>query len=74
MVGNKGEILYFWREKHFLIILKHLVPTSKKTQHFSITKINWLKQFKEIVAIYSENHIKPINNYTLLAKCRIADG
>jgi hypothetical protein len=31
-----------------------------KTQHFTITKINWLTLFKEIIAVYTENHKKPI--------------
>jgi hypothetical protein len=40
---------------------KNSVRTAKKTQHFTITKINWLTLFKEIIAVYSENHIKPMN-------------
>jgi hypothetical protein len=34
---------------------------SKKTQPVTITKINWLMLFKEIIPVYSENHMKPIN-------------
>jgi hypothetical protein len=34
---------------------------SSKTQHVSITKINWLILFKEIIAVYYENHTKHIN-------------
>jgi hypothetical protein len=48
------------------------VRTSKRTQHFTITNINWLMLFKEIIAVYGENHAKPINT-----KCNItvkADG
>jgi hypothetical protein len=26
-----------------------------------MTTINWLTLFKEIIAVYSENHMKPIN-------------
>jgi hypothetical protein len=37
------------------------VPTLEKTQHVSITKINLLKLFKEIITVYSEIHTKPIN-------------
>jgi uracil DNA glycosylase len=37
------------------------VRTAKKSQHFTITKINWLTLFKEIIAVYSENHTKHIN-------------
>jgi hypothetical protein len=54
-------------------IFKNSVRTAKKTQHFTITKINWLTLFKEIIAVYSENRTKPINktvgekqNYWLL--------
>jgi hypothetical protein len=43
-----------------LIIFKNSVRTTKKTQHFTITKINWLMLFKEIIAVYAENHMKPI--------------
>jgi hypothetical protein len=43
------------------IIFEHLARTAKKTPYFTITKINWLMLFKEIIAVYSENHMKPIN-------------
>jgi hypothetical protein len=32
------------------------------------SKINWLMLFQEIIAVYSENHAKPINT-----KCSITD-
>jgi hypothetical protein len=54
------------------MLFKNSVRTSKRTLHFTITKINWLTLFKEIIAVYSENHAKPINT-----KCSItvkADG
>jgi hypothetical protein len=35
--------------------------TSKRTQHSTIIKINWLTLFKEITAVYKENHMKPVN-------------
>jgi hypothetical protein len=34
---------------------------AKKTKHFSITKINWLMLLREIIIVYSENHMEPIN-------------
>jgi hypothetical protein len=40
--------------------LKNSARTAKKTQHFTITKINWLTLFKEIIAVYTENHRKPL--------------
>jgi hypothetical protein len=50
------------------IIFKNSVRTAKKTPHFTITKINWLALFKEIIRVYTENHTKPINT-----KCRVND-
>jgi hypothetical protein len=40
------------------MLFKNSVRTSKRTPHFTITKINWLTLFKEIIAVYSENHAK----------------
>jgi hypothetical protein len=51
------------------IIFKYSVRTAKKTQHFTITKINWLTLFKEIIAVYSENHTKTINTKRRVADC-----
>jgi hypothetical protein len=50
------------------MLFKNSVRTSKRTPDFTITKINWLMLFKEIIAVYSENHTKPINT-----KCSITD-
>jgi len=36
-------------------------PTTKKTQHFYITKISWLMLFREINSVYSQTKSKPIN-------------
>jgi hypothetical protein len=41
-----------------LLLFKNSVRTAKKTPHFTITKINWLTLFKEIIAAYTENHTK----------------
>jgi len=43
------------------MLFKNSVRTSKRTQHFTITNINWLTLFKEITAVYTENHTKPVN-------------
>jgi hypothetical protein len=51
------------------MLFKNSVRTSKRTPHFTITKINWLTLFKEIIAVYSENHAKPINT-----KCSITEN
>jgi hypothetical protein len=50
------------------ILFKNSVCTSKRTPHFTITKVNWLMLFREIIAVYSGNHAKPLNT-----KCSITD-
>jgi len=50
------------------MLFKNSVRTSKRTPHFTITKNNSLMLFKEVIAVYSENHAKPINT-----KCSITD-
>jgi hypothetical protein len=51
------------------IIFKNSVRTAKKTQHFTITKINWLKLFKEIIFAYIQNHTKHINTKYKVTDC-----
>jgi hypothetical protein len=51
-------------------LFKNPVCTSKRTPHFTITKINWLKLFREIIAVYSENHAKPINTKYSVTDCQ----
>jgi hypothetical protein len=41
--------------------IKYTVRTAKKTQHFTVPKINRLTLFKEIIAAYSENQTKYMN-------------
>jgi hypothetical protein len=55
------------------MLFKNLVRTSKRTPHFTITKINWLMLFKEIIAVYSEKYTNSIiqNADLLIVK---ADG
>jgi hypothetical protein len=48
------------------MLFKNPVHTSNRTPHFTITKINWLMPFKEIIAVYNENHTKPINKNAAL--------
>jgi hypothetical protein len=40
------------------MLFKNSVRTSKRTPHFTITKINWLMLFKEIILVYAESHTK----------------
>jgi hypothetical protein len=39
-------------------MFKNSARTAKKTPHLTVTKINWLTLFKEIIAGYSQNHMK----------------
>jgi hypothetical protein len=48
------------------MLFKNSVRTSKRTPHFTITNINWLTLFKEIIAVYSENHMEHKQNAALL--------
>jgi hypothetical protein len=48
------------------MLFKNSARTSKRTPHFTITKINWLTLFKEIIAVYSEKHTKTIQNAALM--------
>jgi hypothetical protein len=43
-------------------MFKNSVRTAKKTQHFTVTKINRLTLFKEIIAVNAENHSKEIHS------------
>jgi len=43
------------------MLFKNSVRTSKRTPHFTITTINWLTLFKDVIALFSDNHAKFIN-------------
>jgi hypothetical protein len=49
------------RPKLVQIIFKDSVRTAKKTPHFTVTKINRLTLFKEIIAVYCQNDATHIN-------------
>jgi hypothetical protein len=51
------------------MLFKNSDRTSKRTPHFTITKINWLMLFKEVIAVYSEKHTKPINTKRSITDC-----
>jgi hypothetical protein len=40
------------------MLFKNSVRTSKRTPYFTITEINWLTLFKEIIVVYYENQVK----------------
>jgi hypothetical protein len=52
------------------MLFKNSVRTSTRTPYFTITKINWLMLFKEIIAVYRENHAKPINTKCSITACQ----
>jgi hypothetical protein len=43
------------------LYLKTKVLTAKKTRLFTITKMNWLMQYRETVAVHSGIHTKSMN-------------
>jgi hypothetical protein len=43
------------------MIFNNLARTSKRTLHSTITKIDWLMLFKEIIDVCSEDHTKSLN-------------
>jgi hypothetical protein len=57
-----------WNEVNLNNKLKNSVCTAKKTQRFSITEINWLMMFKEIIAVCSKNNTLcgRLQNYWIL--------
>jgi hypothetical protein len=61
MENMRKIINYPLKPKLIQIIFKNSVRIAKKTQHFTITKINWLTLFKEIIAVYRENHTRHIS-------------
>jgi hypothetical protein len=52
------------------MLFKNSVLTLKRTLNFTITKLNWLMLFKEIIAVYSENRAKPINAKYSITDCQ----
>jgi hypothetical protein len=46
----------FLKPKLVYITFKNLGRTSKTAQHFTITNINWLTLFKEIIPIYTKSY------------------
>jgi hypothetical protein len=52
------NLVPLWSPKLVWIIFKNLLRTAKKTQHFTVTRINRLTLFKEIIAVYNESRKK----------------
>jgi hypothetical protein len=51
------------------LILKDLIRPSNRTSHFTITEINWLMLFNEIIAVNIENYTKPIYIKCTVTNC-----
>lgn len=49
------------KEVRFQVLTVANISFTRKTQHFSITKSFWLVVIKEIIYVYSENQLQPIN-------------
>jgi hypothetical protein len=50
------------------MLFKNSVRTAKRS-HFTVTKINWLTLFKELIPAYTDNHTKhkhKVQSYWLL--------
>jgi hypothetical protein len=60
-VAAGGRIMPLDNEAR-LKTFKYSVLASKNTRPITVTKINWLMLSKEIIAAYTENHMKPTNN------------
>jgi hypothetical protein len=60
-VAAGGRIMPLDNEAR-LKTFNYSVLASKNTRPITVTKINWLMLSKEIIAAYTENHMKPINN------------
>jgi hypothetical protein len=52
------------------MLFKNSVRTSKRTPNFTITSINFLKLFKEKIAVYVENYAKPVNTKRSITDCQ----
>jgi hypothetical protein len=72
MVLSCNWVSTLWNTKLIWTEFKKSAPVSNKTQHISITKISWLLQFKKIIVIYTDNHMKPIN--TLCEQIKVIDS
>jgi hypothetical protein len=64
--SDKGKLpitihTYSLMTKLIYTTFRNSALTANKTQNFTITQINWLTLFKEIIAVYSENRAKYIN-------------
>lgn len=47
--------------KFISFVFRRLVSMSQKTQCLSITKANWLMLDRDIICVYSENHMNSVH-------------
>jgi hypothetical protein len=64
---NKLGLTNHLKPKLVQVIFKNSVRTSKRTPHFTITTINLLTLFKEIIPVYAEDHMKLTNKNCSIA-------
>jgi hypothetical protein len=64
IIGRMG-----WDFRNVSIIFKNSALTAKKAQLFTVTKINRLTLFKEIIAVYSKNRTKHTNTLRGKVQC-----
>jgi hypothetical protein len=50
-------------------MFKDSVHTAKKTRHLTITELKLLTLFKEIIAVYTENHTELISTKCGVSEC-----
>jgi hypothetical protein len=55
-VSKSGRGISTALNAKLVLMFKHSVRTAKKTPHFTVSNVNWLTLFKEITAVYSDNH------------------
>jgi hypothetical protein len=65
---NDGGLILDFSVSPCLRNNQELVHRAERTQHFTITEVDWFLAFNEIIAVYCENHKKCLNK-----KCRITD-
>jgi hypothetical protein len=61
-------VLYPFNRENFMMHYENSARTSQETRHVSATKPSRLILFREIIAVYCENHTEHINKLCL--KCR----
>jgi hypothetical protein len=43
------------------MLLNNEAHAADRTQHFTVTNVNWFMMLEEVITLYSENNTRPIN-------------